>query len=133
MFETAAASRADRGGELDRASGECDDRIAAEAAPSSGETKTEPTDESAAAAAGRCGARGFREDFMSAHSGRLHHALKHIREQWDITQEAWDDPVSRDFERIHLDAARTTDQRRDHRHGEGSEVLGKIKAQCKED
>ena len=39
---------------------------------------------------------------MSAHSGRLHHALKHLREQWDITQETWDDPVSRDFERIHL-------------------------------
>ena len=36
---------------------------------------------------------------MSAHSGRLHHALKHIREQWDIAQETWDDPVSRDFER----------------------------------
>ena len=47
---------------------------------------------------GRRGERGrttgiFRENTMSAHSGRLHHALKHLREQWDIAQESWDDQV----------------------------------------
>ena len=72
---------------------------AAKPLPPNGETKTEPT----GIGAGRSdGAAGFREDIMSAHSGRLQHALKHIREQWDIAQETWDDPVSRDFERIHL-------------------------------
>ena len=38
---------------------------------------------------------------MSAQSGRLQHALKHLREQWDIAQDTWDDPVSRDFEKNH--------------------------------
>ena len=36
---------------------------------------------------------GLGEGFMSAHSGRLHHAIKHLREQWDIAQDTWDDPV----------------------------------------
>jgi hypothetical protein len=39
---------------------------------------------------------------MSAHSGRLHHAIKHLREQWDIAQDTWDDPVSREFEKTHI-------------------------------
>ncbi len=39
---------------------------------------------------------------MSAQSGRLQHALKHLREQWDIAKETWDDPDSRDFEKNHI-------------------------------
>ena len=44
---------------------------------------------------------------MSAQSGRLQHALKHLREQWDIAQDTWDDPASRDFEKNHIDPAGT--------------------------
>ena len=70
---------------------------------------------------------------MSAHSGRLHHALKHLREQWDITQEAWDDPVSRDFERIHLQPLEQLTKGAITGMEKVSETLGKIRSQCKED
>ncbi len=39
---------------------------------------------------------------MSAGSARLKHALKTLREHWDLTREQWNDPVSRDFEKNHL-------------------------------
>ena len=83
--------------------------------------------------AGRGCAPGFREDIMSAHSGRLQHALKHFREQWDITQESWDDPVSRDFERIHLVPLEQLTKGAITGMEKLSESLGKIRAQCKED
>jgi hypothetical protein len=70
---------------------------------------------------------------MSAHSGRLHHALKHIREQWDIAQEKWDDQVARDFERLHLMPLEQLTKGAITGMEKISEVLGKIKAQCKED
>ena len=70
---------------------------------------------------------------MSAHSGRLHHALKHIREQWDICQEKWDDQVARDFERLHLMPLEQLTKGAITGMEKLSESLGKIKAQCKED
>jgi hypothetical protein len=70
---------------------------------------------------------------MSAQSGRLHHALKHLREQWDITQDAWNDPVSRDFERIHLTPLEQQTKGAITGMEKLNEVLGKIRAQCKED
>ena len=39
---------------------------------------------------------------MSAGSARLKHALKNLREHWDITREKWHDSVARDFEKNHL-------------------------------
>ena len=93
------------------------------------ETKTEPT----IAGPSRRGPGGCREDVMSAHSGRLHHALKHIREQWDITQEQWDDQVARDFERLHLMPLEQLTKGAITGMEKLSEVLGKIKAQCRED
>ena len=62
---------------------------------------------------------------MSAQSGRLQHALKHLREQWDIAQDTWDDPASRDFEKNHIDPARTKHQERDRRHGKADGGPGK--------
>ena len=62
---------------------------------------------------------------MSAQSGRLQHALKHLREQWDIAQETWDDPAAREFEKNHIDPARTEHQERDRRHGEDLGSAGK--------
>jgi hypothetical protein len=70
---------------------------------------------------------------MSAHSGRLHHALKHIREQWDITQEKWDDQVARDFERLHLMPLEQLTKGAITGMEQISEVLGKIRAQCREE
>ena len=61
---------------------------------------------------------------MSAHSGRLQHALKHLREQWDIAQDTWDDPVSREFEKLHIVPLEQTHQERDRRHGEDVRGLG---------
>jgi hypothetical protein len=70
---------------------------------------------------------------MSAQSGRLQHGLKHLREQWDIAQDAWDDAVARDFERIHLVPLEQLSKGAIIGMEQISEVLGKIKAQCRED
>jgi hypothetical protein len=39
---------------------------------------------------------------MSAGTGPLKHALKALRERWEITRESWDDGVAVDFEKNHL-------------------------------
>ena len=70
---------------------------------------------------------------MSAHSGRLQHALKHLREQWDIAQETWDDPVSRDFEKQHIVPLEQHVKHAIIGMEKLSEVLGKIRGQCRED
>jgi hypothetical protein len=70
---------------------------------------------------------------MSAQSGRLQHALKHLREQWDIAQDTWDDPASRDFEKNHLVPLEQSSKNAIVGMEKLTEVLGKIRAQCKED
>jgi hypothetical protein len=70
---------------------------------------------------------------MSAHSGRLQHSLKHLREQWDIALDTWDDPASRDFEKLHLTPLEQTTKNAITGMEKLSEALGKIRAQCKED
>jgi len=39
---------------------------------------------------------------MSAGAARLKHALKTLRENWEITKELWADGVARDFEKEHI-------------------------------
>ena len=70
---------------------------------------------------------------MSAQSGRLQHALKHLREQWDITTETWDDANARDFEKLHIVPLEQHAKHAIIGMEKLSEVLGKIRAQCKED
>jgi hypothetical protein len=70
---------------------------------------------------------------MSAQSGRLQHALKHLRGQWDIATETWDDPVSRDFEKNHIIPLEQQTKHAIIGIEKLSESLAKIRAQCKED
>ncbi len=70
---------------------------------------------------------------MSAQSGRLTHALKHLREKWDIATETWNDPASRDFEKTHIIPMEHTAKHAIIGMEKLSEVLAKIRAQCKED
>jgi uncharacterized protein YukE len=70
---------------------------------------------------------------MSAQSGRLQHALKHLREQWDIAQESWDDATSRDFEKNHIVPMEQHAKHAIIGMEKLSEVLGSIRAQCRED
>jgi hypothetical protein len=70
---------------------------------------------------------------MSAQSGRLQHALKHLREQWDIAQETWDDPVSREFEKLHIVPLEQHAKHAIIGMEKISEVIGKIRGQCRED
>jgi hypothetical protein len=70
---------------------------------------------------------------MSAHSGRLQHALKHLREQWDIAEGTWDDAVAREFEKLHLVPLEQTCKNAIVGMEELAEVLGKIRGQCRED
>jgi hypothetical protein len=70
---------------------------------------------------------------MSAHSGRLQHALKHLREQWDIAQDTWDDPASREFDKLHIVPLEQHSKNAIVGMEKLSEVLAKIRAQCRED
>jgi hypothetical protein len=70
---------------------------------------------------------------MSAHSGRLHHAIKHLREQWDIAQDTWDDPVSREFEKLHIIPLEQHCRNAITGMDELAEVLARIRSQCRED
>ena len=70
---------------------------------------------------------------MSAHSGRLQHTLKHLREQWDIAKETWADQNARDFERLHIIPLEQNVKHAIIGMEKLSETLGKIRAQCKED
>lgn len=70
---------------------------------------------------------------MSASSGRLQHALKNLKEKWDIALDTWDDPVSRDFEKNHIIPLEQTTKSAVTGMEKVSEVMGKIRAQCRED
>jgi hypothetical protein len=69
---------------------------------------------------------------MSAQSSRLQHALKDLREKWDITRESWDDQVARDFEKNHLDPVEHLVKHTLVGMDKLSETLGKIRRQCQE-
>jgi hypothetical protein len=70
---------------------------------------------------------------MSAHSGRLHHAIRHLREQWDIATDTWDDPASREFEKNYIVPLEQNCKSAITGMEKLSEVLGRIRSQCKED
>ena len=70
---------------------------------------------------------------MSAQSGRLQHALKHLREQWDIAQETWADQNAREFEKLHIVPLEQNVKHAIIGMEKLSETLGKIRGQCKED
>jgi hypothetical protein len=70
---------------------------------------------------------------MSAQSGRLQHALKKLREQWDIAQETWVDGVAKDFEKNHVVPLEQTTKNAIIGMEKLTEVLSKIRSQCKED
>jgi hypothetical protein len=69
---------------------------------------------------------------MSAQSSRLQHALKDLREKWDITRESWDDQVARDYQKNHLDPLEHLVKHTLVGMDKLSEVLGKIRRQCQE-
>jgi hypothetical protein len=69
---------------------------------------------------------------MSAHSSRLQHALRDLREKWDITRESWDDQVARDFEKNHLDSLEHLVKHTLVGMDKLSETLGKLRRQCQE-
>lgn len=39
---------------------------------------------------------------MSSHSARLQHALRDLREKWDVTKDSWADKVALDYEKNHI-------------------------------
>ena len=69
---------------------------------------------------------------MSAGAARLKHALKSVREHWDVTKEHWADNVSRDFEKNHLmpldQQVNTTLRGMD----KISDVMSKVRSACGE-
>ncbi len=69
---------------------------------------------------------------MSAHSARLQHALKDLREKWDIARESWADKVAQDFEKHHLDPVDHLVKHTIVGMDKLSETLGKIRRQCQE-
>jgi hypothetical protein len=69
---------------------------------------------------------------MSAHSSRLQHAHKDLREKWDIARETWTDQVAREFEKNHLDPLQHLVKSTLTGMDKLSEALGKIRRQCEE-
>ncbi|MBV8486855.1 MAG: hypothetical protein JO161_01115 [Planctomycetaceae bacterium] len=69
---------------------------------------------------------------MSVHSSRLEHALRELREKWQITRESWDDQVARDFEENHLNVLEHLVRHTIVGMDRLAETLGKIRRQCQE-
>ena len=69
---------------------------------------------------------------MSAHSARLQHAMKDLRDKWDVTLEYWDDQVAQDFEKNHLAPLEGLVKRNITGMDKLSEALGKIRKACDE-
>ena len=69
---------------------------------------------------------------MSAHSSRLQHAHKDLREKWDIARRSWTDQVARDFEKNHLDPLQHLVNSDAHGDGQAVGGAGKIRRQCEE-
>jgi hypothetical protein len=70
---------------------------------------------------------------MSAQAGRLTHALKKLREEWDIAQDSWDDSTAHEFEKNHIVPLEQTTKNAVVGMEKLTEVLAKIRSQCKED
>ncbi|WP_165252340.1 hypothetical protein [Paludisphaera soli] len=69
---------------------------------------------------------------MSSHSARLQHAMKDLREKWDVTKEAWTDQVAKDFEKNHLDPVEGLARRAMIGMDKLAEELAKIRKACDE-
>ena len=69
---------------------------------------------------------------MSAHSGRLQHAIRNLRDQWDRTRETWDDQVAVDFEKNHLMPLEQLSKSAMVGMDKLSEVLIKLRRACEE-
>jgi hypothetical protein len=70
---------------------------------------------------------------MSAHSGRLQHAIKDLRDKWDIASELWDDVNSREFQKVHVIPLQQHGKHAVVGMEKLAETLAKIRAQCKDD
>jgi hypothetical protein len=69
---------------------------------------------------------------VSNQSGRLQHALKTLRERWELTRETWDDQVAREFEITHLQPLEHMVKHTMIGMDKFSEVLAKLRRQCEE-
>ena len=69
---------------------------------------------------------------MSSHSARMQHALKDLREKWDVTTDFWTDQVARDFEKNHIVPVEGLVKRAMVGMDKLSESLAKIRRACEE-
>lgn len=69
---------------------------------------------------------------MSAQSGRLQHAIKNLRDHWELARETWDDQVARDFEKNHIMPMEQISKSAMIGMDKLSEVLTKLKRACEE-
>lgn len=67
---------------------------------------------------------------MSAGSGRLAHALKALRVQWDLVEEHWNDQVRLDFEKNHMLPLETRASAAIRGMEEIAEVIKKVRQDC---
>jgi hypothetical protein len=69
---------------------------------------------------------------MSAQSGRLQHAVKNLRDQWEIARVSWDDQVARDFEKNHIAPVEQIGKSTIIGMDKLSEVLTRLRRACEE-
>ena len=67
---------------------------------------------------------------MSAGSAGLKHAIKNLREHWEIAREQWNDGVARDFEKNHLITLDQQGKNALRGMDKISEVLQKVRHDC---
>jgi hypothetical protein len=70
---------------------------------------------------------------MSAQSGRLQHAIKNLRDHWELARETWDDQVARDFEKNHIMPLEQLGRSAMVGMDKLSEVFMKLKHACEEE
>jgi hypothetical protein len=67
---------------------------------------------------------------MSAGSARLKHAMKTLRERWDLTREQWADKNAQEFEKNHLIPLEQQVENARRGMDKLNEILMRIKQDC---
>ena len=67
---------------------------------------------------------------VSAGVNRLHHAMKALRDNWELTGASWNDQVRADFERKHLVPLESAVQLALNGMNQLGEVFGRLYRDC---
>jgi hypothetical protein len=67
---------------------------------------------------------------MGSGAPRLEHALKNLRERWDIAREQWADKVALEFEKNHIEPLDSQTVHAARGMDKIAEIIQKVKYEC---